>query len=194
MLTNYLEEYKRKLIAKDKKIECILTEGLQDDKISQILVQNGYIASHEIIDLYKWGNGANLMCGQILNDVYLIPGFYFLSLPKAIEMALEYRKPHPFPMPRWEVDWLPILSDDMRSNYLVDLSNNETSKVIEFFAEESEWKVFESIEMFFRFQLECIEQRVYFENRDKNWVSDYTKYTVLKNKWTSSEKITNQIT
>jgi len=194
MLHKYLEQYKKLLISKDKKIDYILNDGLSTEEIKKTLCQSGYAPSQEIITLYKWGNGANFDEGITLNEIYLIPGYYLLPLTEAIRQALEFRKPHPFPVPSWEVGWLPILSDDMRASYLVDLSiNNEISKVIEFSAEESEWNVFESIELFFRFQIECIEQGVYFDDEDGGWVLDYPKYTILKSKWVSSDKFTNSM-
>lgn len=61
----------------------------------------------DLLELWEWHNGTASAEGTTLGDMWLIPGFYLLSVDEAAS-----RFEQQVADPRWDKTWLPVLADD----------------------------------------------------------------------------------
>jgi hypothetical protein len=79
-----------------------LADGLPREAIVESAGQEGLELPDEIVDLFAWRNGTKP--GYEMGSLWLLPGYYLLSLEEALENRAELRE--------FRSDsWLPLLSD-----------------------------------------------------------------------------------
>jgi hypothetical protein len=84
----------------------LLQPGLPPDMISRQLVAHGLPIVPDVLALYGWHNGTDVSHGVVLDDVHMVPGFYFASLEEALANLESFRK-----SPRWHSGWLPVFAN-----------------------------------------------------------------------------------
>ncbi|MFN0202145.1 MAG: SMI1/KNR4 family protein [Bacteroidia bacterium] len=110
-------------------VRC-LNEGLTKEEVLAQCEQVNFPVCEEIIALYQWKNGTNIIgsynLGLYMRDADIFPHFHFNSLEKALEIwrsefvpevATQYLNGIADP---WQVTWLPIFSDDGDGHYVLD--------------------------------------------------------------------------
>jgi hypothetical protein len=90
----------------DRKIVELLQPGLAQGAIEAELSLRHLPLLQEHATLYGWRNGTDATTGAVLGDLWLVPGFYLLSLGDALANydALTVSD-------RWDAAWFPILAD-----------------------------------------------------------------------------------
>ena len=83
--------------------------------------------------LYAWRDGTRTGSGATLGEIWLIPGFYLLSLDDAIANYRAFAAD-----PRWRFGWLPLFADGGGDFYVVELGREQSGAVRRFRIDEAE--------------------------------------------------------
>jgi hypothetical protein len=70
--------------------------------------------THELNAIYSWRNGTRADQGELLENLYLFPGFYLLSIEDAYRTYQERRD-----TPQWREEWFPLFADEAGDFYVV---------------------------------------------------------------------------
>lgn len=92
-----------------------LRPGLDSNATREALAGAGLGASPHLVELYEWHDGTDVTTAAALGDVYLLPGFYILSLADALDLRAAL-----LPGGRWKEQWLPVLANGGGDFYLLD--------------------------------------------------------------------------
>jgi len=95
----------------------LLNDPIDKDQISKMFQKIGLSPPEELIDLYQWRNGTDVKPGTVLDNIHIIPGYYFLSLEDAITCFLSFKDDD-----RWKPYWFPIFSNGGGDFYALDFS------------------------------------------------------------------------
>jgi hypothetical protein len=120
----------------------ILQEPLDLKDIRAHLRDLQLCPSNALTDLYSWRNGTRIAQGDILNDLDFFPGFYYMSLDRALRAYDTWSKG------QWNPAWFPIFANDCGDFYAVELSQEPIADgpVIGYIRGEPEQEVaFESL-------------------------------------------------
>ncbi|KAL3836340.1 hypothetical protein ACJMK2_021773 [Sinanodonta woodiana] len=125
------------------------------DKIDRLHVE-------QIIQLYEYTDGINSsLAGDFPpNDLWLIPGYYLMSLKEAVDTALTMRRVSAV----WNSSWLPVFSSGAGDFIVFDLNNG---RIFEIVAKESlVWEVAANIEEFVRQSAHNLQSGMIFIGED----------------------------
>ena len=93
---------------------------LHPTSIVAALELRGLAVNEELIELYEWRNGTEAATGATLDDLHLVPGFYFRSLGDAITTYDSFVRSD-----RWDMAWLPLLANGGGDFLAVDCSKGQ---------------------------------------------------------------------
>jgi len=113
-----------------------LKPGIPSSQVRGALASLGLPDSPELEALYEWHDGTGSGSGALLEDLWLLPGFYLLSLDEAVTNYAAFRKD-----PRWRPGWFPVFADGGGDFYLIDFRNAASRVVRHFRLEEVEHPV-----------------------------------------------------
>jgi len=66
----------------------------------------GLVAPDDLLALYAYRDGTKVAKGDLLDDLHLFPGFYWLSLKDAFNSYKAF-----YQDPRWNRDWFPVFGN-----------------------------------------------------------------------------------
>jgi cell wall assembly regulator SMI1 len=84
----------------------LLRPGLPASQVNAALEQWQLRATPDMEEAYAWHDGTDATTGEVLNDLWLFPGYYFLSLDDAMANYRAFRDD-----PRWDPSWVPVFAD-----------------------------------------------------------------------------------
>lgn len=113
-----------------------LQVGLPAGVVQSSLSSVGLSSTLELELLYMWKNGTIANRGVKLDDIYLFPGFYMLTLEDAIANYKAFLADR-----RWKAGWLPLFANGGGDFYVLDLGSPAVGRVRHFRIEESEHPV-----------------------------------------------------
>lgn len=112
----------------------LLNPGIPMNQVREAMASQGLPYSPELETLYEWHDGtASDLGAALLGDLWLIPGFYLLSLDEAMTNYAAFRKDR-----RWNPLWFPVFADGGGDFYVIDFSNAPARVVRHFRLEEAE--------------------------------------------------------
>ncbi len=153
-----LDRIETKLKAMDRRVLLgKLRPGLEKFEVARLLTTHFRASDPLLESLYAWRNGTGDGPGK-LGEIYLFPGFYFLSLEDALLNRLEFADSD-----LWSRDWFPFLADGGGDYYVVDLGVDSFGAVRHFQLEQTEQTIeFESISMLLETIAQGYEKGVFF--------------------------------
>jgi len=153
----------------------LLNPGLPSAKFEVALASRGLTAGPDLVALYGWHDGTKVGAGAILNDLHLVPGFYFLSLEEALEIHRQF-------VDEFQVNplWFPIMADGSSGYSFVDCSQEEKQPVRHFTFEDENHEVeFASIGDMLATIAEAYDRGIFFVGQD-GWLDmDWDAYWTL---------------
>lgn len=84
----------------------LLKAGVARSVTLDVLNEQGLVPPTALCEAYAWRCGSDAAAGTTLNELYLIPGYYFVSLHDA---AIEYRSR--VGGEDWDASWWPVFAD-----------------------------------------------------------------------------------
>lgn len=84
----------------------LLNPGIPRYVTERILGELQLTAPEDLVELYEWRAGSDAEAAAKLDDLYLLPGYYILSVKHAV---IEYRARADDE--HWNPSWLPVLAD-----------------------------------------------------------------------------------
>jgi hypothetical protein len=136
----------------------LLQEPLRPEEIRFRLQEVQLLPTDELTELYSWKNGTKSAQGNTLGDMHFFPGFYFMSLDKAIQAY------HAWAGREWNLAWFPVFANGGGDFYAVELSHNSAkeSAVVGFMLGQPEQDVeFESLLSMARTISACYDVGIY---------------------------------
>lgn len=97
---------------------AMLNPGVTPDAVRPLLTSRGLHPPSELLDLWEWRDGTGGPPDATLGDLWLVPGFYLLSVGDSTKNFDAF-----LPSPRWQPGWLPILADGGGDFMAVDCSD-----------------------------------------------------------------------
>lgn len=85
---------------------ALLNPGLAADAVRPLLASRGLEPPSDLLGLWEWRNGTDPSTGATLGDLWLVPGYYLLSVDDATMSFDAFVRD-----PRWDASWLPVLAD-----------------------------------------------------------------------------------
>lgn len=98
----------------ERQVTQLLQNGATDQVISDFFILNGLDAPLDIVDLYSCNDGVRYSTNDIIDDICLFPGFYWLSLKSAFTVYNAISSDE-----RWDKSWVPIFSNGGGDFYAV---------------------------------------------------------------------------
>lgn len=111
--------------------------------MSNGLSEVGLWAPPDLVEFYGWHDGTATPQGVRLDDLHLLPGFYFVGLEAALVNLQTFRSSE-----RWRRDWLPVFANGGGDFLAVDCSTDPACRgsIVHFRFEEIEQPVeYESV-------------------------------------------------
>lgn len=110
------------LVTLDRPVTQVLKDGLPEGHAASRASGAGLVLPTDVANLYEWRDGTLDYPGAILDDIHIIPGFYFPSLDEALANHAVFRDDT-----RWNPAWLPLLANGGGDFFAVDCSGNPGS-------------------------------------------------------------------
>ena len=163
-ITNLLNAINNYLLKLQFPVSNSLDDGLAESEIKALFSRVNLSPSGELIELYQWRNGTRIVRETILDDIQIIPGFYFLRLQDSVDnyQAMKSDK-------RWNKNWFPIFANGGGDFYAVDLSQivGNTSPIVGFILGEAEQEIeYQSLAAMLLTFCECFERNIIFRTQD----------------------------
>jgi cell wall assembly regulator SMI1 len=138
----------------------LLNEGISQGETARRMTSAGLALPADLAVLYEWHDGTSSFSGVKLDDLHLIPGFYFPDLDEALTNYEVFKSDS-----RWDEAWLPVLANGGGDFYAVDCTNNpETAgQVHNFMLGEAQHPVeYLSLTAMFATYVQAFRQGIYF--------------------------------
>ncbi|GAA2183127.1 SMI1/KNR4 family protein [Brooklawnia cerclae] len=110
-----------------------LQPGLSAETIRTTLASVDLPSAPELEALYGWHDGTATPPGVKLGSIYLLPGYYLLSLEDAVANYKAFVGDR-----RWTTGWLPVFADGGGDFYVVDFTAPSPNPVRLFWIDEDE--------------------------------------------------------
>ena len=113
----------------------LLQDPLSNDVLQIWAARFPFPLTRELDAIYLWRNGTKANEDDLLEDLYLFPGFYLLSIEEAHQTYLERKD-----APQWREGWFPLFADGAGDFYIIPCGKQkaESSVVIGFLHGEPE--------------------------------------------------------
>ncbi|WP_045730420.1 SMI1/KNR4 family protein [Pseudarthrobacter chlorophenolicus] len=121
-LDNSLPELLGHLSVLSRPVTGVLQAGLPERILLEKAANAGLVLPGDVIKLYAWRDGTLDYPGAMLDDIHIIPGFYFPSLYETLANHAVFRDDA-----RWNPSWLPLLANGGGDFFAVDCSDNPGS-------------------------------------------------------------------
>ncbi len=160
---------------RNRNISNILQPGLRKDLIIEKLKEYELEAPKELIELYSIFNGVFSEPEDILDELHLFPGFYFIPLEECLQYYVNFKSDG-----RWKDNWLPIFANGGGDFYIVECDKSYSrSPVIGFMLgrDDHEYE-YSSLQTMFKTIATCYREGVYFVE-DGYLESDIHKETLI---------------
>lgn len=118
-LNESLQIIARHLSDMQRPVLKVLQRGIAGSEVCRQLNTAGLAAPDGLTTLYEWHNGTLDYPGAKLDDIHIVPGFYFPDLDEALINYATFKSD-----PRWRKGWLPLLANGGGDFYAVDCSDN----------------------------------------------------------------------
>lgn len=141
-----------------------LNDALEEREIIDLFDSAALTPTIELLELYQWRNGTNVVKGTMLDDIQIFPGFHFLSLQDSISNYLGIKNDQ-----RWNQNWFPIFANGGGDFYAIDLSQSTgaSAPVIGFILGENEQNVeYQSLTTMLLTFCECYQKNVVYRTED----------------------------
>jgi hypothetical protein len=138
----------------------VLQRGIAEPEVRRKLSSAGLVAPVGFAMLYGWHNGTLDYPGAKLDDIHIVPGFYFPELDEALTNYATFKSD-----PRWREGWLPILANGGGDFYAVDCSDNVATQghIHNFMLDEMEHPLeYLSISAMFAAFAAAYDRKIYF--------------------------------
>ena len=168
MLQKYLEQIEHCFSETKAPVREHLSAGLGENEINDLLSGLDLTATKELVDLYKWKNGAWPVPGFTLGEFCFIPGYFFLPLSRACSEYSDLSAEED-----WDKNWLPILTSGGGEYYAADLSRSfsEPSSVIEYAFEDPGIEVpYKSLTNMIQVFVECFKRKAFFLDAETGYL------------------------
>jgi hypothetical protein len=165
------------LVELDLRVVQLLQPGLSQEAVEGELTLRRLTASEEYVTLYGWRNGTDATTSAVLGDLWVVPGFYVLSIEDALSNYDTFIADD-----RWDPAWLPILANGGGDFLAAQLpSNNAIGGYVRHFRiEDDEHPVeYHSISDMFATFVAAYERDVFFVDGDGNLDMDDGAYSLL---------------
>ena len=117
--------------------------GVAPEEVRARLQCFGFGSLDDLESLLEWHDGLDCDGTVAMGDIWMIPGFYLMSLDEA---AFEYEQIQGFHDDRWDPCWWPVFENSGGDFIVVALPPDGDGGVYYFFNEATEWpKIFESL-------------------------------------------------
>jgi hypothetical protein len=113
-----------------------LQPGLERTDVDVGMATRELPAESSLVSLYEWRNGTDTSRGAVLGDLWLVPGFYLLSLGDALSNYDRFVGDS-----RWSNGWLPVMADRGGDFLTVDLLARDGGEVRHFMIDQPEHPV-----------------------------------------------------
>ena len=84
----------------------LIQPGLPIKEVRQTFASVSVVAPEDLLALYAYRDGTKMKKGDLLDELHLFPGFYWLSLKDAVNSYRAFYKD-----PRWNKSWFPIFGN-----------------------------------------------------------------------------------
>jgi hypothetical protein len=99
---------------------AMLNPGVKSEAVRPKLASRGLHPSSDLLALWEWRDGTGGPSDAKLGDLWLVPGFYLLSVDDATKNFDAFLQ-----SPRWQSGWLPILADGGGDFMALDCSSGD---------------------------------------------------------------------
>lgn len=152
-----------------------LRPGVPAVHTRSVLEASALPSNPQVEALYRWRDGTDMGGGVLSGDVWLFPGYFFLSIEDAV---LEYRLR--VDDPRWSPGWFPVFANGGGDFYVVDFTLGADGPIRHFEVYAHEQPVeFLSLESMLRTVVAGFEREVFFVNRRGYLEMDYREFESL---------------
>lgn len=159
-LINYLDKIYEHLLNLNCPINEYINDGVTKKMVLDCFENIGLVPSPEIIDLYTWHNGTNIIEGTKLDYIQFIPGFHLLSLEDAIYQYNLVKEDQ-----RWNKSWFPFMANGGGDFYNIDLtmSNKLTTPIVGFILGELAQEIeYENMTSMMKTFYICYEKKIIY--------------------------------
>ena len=140
----------------------LLAPPIGKERVRRTLVHAELPPSREMEELYAWHGGTVFPAQTRLGDIYLVPGFYLLTLSDAITNYRAFEDHE-----RWTRGWIPLFADGGGDFYVVDLRPEGGGAVRHFMIDQEQHPViYESITAMMETAAAAFDAGVYFVDGD----------------------------
>lgn len=154
-----------------------LQHGLNKDLILELFSNINLQPTNELLQLYAWKNGVNVVEGINLDDIQFVPGYHILSLEGAIAQYIAVKGD-----PRWDRSWFPVMANGGGDFYVIDLaqSDGESAPVIGFLlGEEEQDTEYQSIAAMLHTFFECYKKGIVYRSEEGYLEMDDDKHALV---------------
>lgn len=131
----------------------------------------------EYLAVYEWRDGTETATGALLDDLWIVPGFYLLSLTDALANYDSFRTSE-----RWDPGWIPLLADGGGDFVVLELPQPGAANgpIRHFRIEDAEHPVeYQSIAAMVATFVAAYEQGVFFVHDDGYLEADDQAFATL---------------
>jgi hypothetical protein len=118
-----------------RRVPELLQAPLSNEELQLWEAKFPFSMTRELEAIFSWRNGTKAREDDLLEDLYLFPGFYLLSIEEAYETYLERKD-----APQWREGWFPLFADGAGDFYILPCGDKQadSSVVIGFLHGEPE--------------------------------------------------------
>ena len=150
--------------------------ALSSNLIKEQLTALGLNPPEDLVHLYTLGNGTRSNSGDKLDDIWLFPGYYWLSLEDARLTYATFRDD-----PRWNPGWFPIFASGGGDFYAVICDGTDSGVVGCLLGEEDQLVEYSSVTAMFSVLAKCFTEGAFFEG-PAGYTADYPKMRLIAKK------------
>ena len=173
------DEILRRLKELDRPAVNLLRPGLPSASIRSSACGLDIVFPTCIIDLYQWRDGTEEGKASF-GDMGIFPGFFLLSLAKAIETRNDLlRISHP-----WRSCWLPFLSNGAGGFYGINCHSapTEDGEICEYITGDTEVHIlFSSLGVMLRSIIVCFDRKIFYISEDGGFEADDLRFEEVAN-------------
>lgn len=111
----------------------LLSPGVNAELVRNGLASRALPTSAELEALYGWHNGTSAGPGTLLGSMWLLPGFYLLSLEEALSDYDTFKNDA-----RWNPGYFPVFADGGGDFYVMDFDHKTEPPIRRFYSEWAE--------------------------------------------------------
>ena len=158
-----------------------LQKGLSREELAKWESQLPFALTRELEVIYQWHNGTKDQPGDLLETLYLFPGFYFVPIQEALQIY------HAESVnPEWLETWFPVFANGGGDFYLIPCAREklDATPVIGWIHGEPEKiEEYESLTAMARTLDECFARKAFYLNDEDMMDIDDDRHRVIANRF-----------